>query len=160
MMVCHGLWDNTQRVVQYNREHLLLNARLTNSDVDFSGEDWTFQFRDEEGRVIAEGQASATRRQPSDAAWKIARQMGLRGFLNRLRAPLFKMPVVNTRRPGDTRNHVCTTYTACEKPLIRDVAHSDFIAVREPVYAALDFKIAFVQELNDIGFIFLRPEPL
>ncbi|WP_273727740.1 hypothetical protein [Brucella gallinifaecis] len=53
MMVCHGLWNNTQRVVRYNSEHLLLNARLTKSEVVFSGDYWTFRFRDAAGGLIA-----------------------------------------------------------------------------------------------------------
>lgn len=160
MMVCHGLWNNTQRVVRYNSEHLLLNARLTRSNVDFSGERWTFEFRDADGGLIAEGSVPATRRQPSGAIWKIARQLGFRGVLDMLRAPFFEIPVVNTRRQDDTRNHVCTTYTACERPLIRSAAGKDIVVIVEPKYAELDFRISFVQVLNDIGFIFMRPRPL
>lgn len=160
MMVCHGLWNDTQRVVQYNKEHLLLNARLTKSEVDFSHDNWTFRFRDAAGGLIAEGSAPATRRQPAGTAWKIARQMGFRGLLGLLRAPFFKLPVVNTRRQGDVCNHVCTTYTACEKPLIRGVTGRDIIVIREPGYAKLDFRVTFVQVLRDIGFIFMRPTPL
>nr|WP_314434098.1 hypothetical protein [uncultured Brevundimonas sp.] len=160
MMVCHGLWNNTQRVVRYNSEHLLLNARLTKSKVDFSGDNWTFEFREEEGGLIAEGTIPATRRQSARATWKIASQMGFRGLLERLRAPFFKLPVVNTRRQTDVCNHVCTTYTACEKPLIRGATDKDMISIREPIYAELDFRISFVQVLRDIGFIFMRPTPL
>lgn len=160
MMVCHGLWNNTQRVVRYNSEHLLLNARLTRSEVDFSGDSWTFEFRDAGGGLIADGAVPATRRQPARATWKIARQMSFRGLLESLRAPFFKMPVVNTRREGDACNHVCMTYTACEKPLIRGATYRDHILISEPNYAELDFKISFVQVLKDIGFIFMRPTPL
>lgn len=160
MMVCHGLWNNTQRVVRYNSEHLLLNARLTKSEVGFSGDNWTFRFRDAAGGLIAEGSVQATGRQPASVGWKIARQMGLRGFLKLLKAPFFKLPVVNTRRQGEDCNHVCTTYTVCEKPLIRAATNKDFIAISEANYAELDFRITFVQVLKDIGFIFMRPTPL
>lgn len=60
MMVCHGLWNNAERVVRYNQEHLLLNARLTKSKVDFSGDNWTFEFRDVGGQLIAEGSVTAS----------------------------------------------------------------------------------------------------
>lgn len=160
VMVCHGLWNNTQRVVRYNREHLLLNARLTNSTLDFTGDRWVFQFRDEHGGLLAEGSVPATRRQSSRATWKIASQMGIFNLINRLRSPIFKMPVVNTRRPGDKCNHVCVTYTACEKPLIRGATDKDRLVIKGDVHAELDFKITFVQTLKDIGFIFLRPTPL
>jgi len=160
VMVCHGLWNNTQRVVRYNSEHLLLNARITQSKVDFSGDHWTFQFDDAAGGLIAEGSVLTTRRQPAGVTWKIVWQMGFRGLLNLLRFPFFKMPVVNTRRHGDVCNHVCTTYTACEKPLIRGATDGDVIAIGDPLYAELDFRISFVLVLKDIGFIFMRPTPL
>ncbi len=160
MMVAHGLWNNTQRVVRYNSEHLLLNARLTKSKVDFASDNWTFEFRDAKEELIAEGSVPAMRRQPARATWTIAGQMGFRGLLDSLRAPSFKVPVVNTRRQGDVCNHVCTTYTACEKPLIRGATVKDLIVIKEPNYLELDFRISFVQVLKDIGFIFMRPTPL
>ncbi|MGV2980765.1 hypothetical protein ACERNI_11220 [Camelimonas sp. ID_303_24] len=160
MMVCHGLWNNTQRVVRYNAEHLMLNAKLTQSEVELSGDRWTFQFRDAGGKMIAEGSAPSLRRQPSGASWRIARQMGLGGMLRLLRTPVFRMPVVNTRRQADDRNHFCITYTACQKPLIRESADEDRIVISHSSYSELDFKITFVQQLKDIGFIFLRPLPI
>lgn len=160
MMVCHGLWNNTQRVVRYNSEHLLLNARLTKSQLDFSGQNWTFAFRDAAGGMIAEGTVPAPRRQSALATWKIALQMGFWALLESARAPFIKVPVVNTRRQSDTFNHVCTTYTACEKPLIRGASNRDVISITDPAYAELDFRISFVQVLKDIGFIFMRPTPI
>lgn len=159
MMVCHGLWNNTERVVRYNQEHLLLNARLAKSKVDFSGDNWTFEFRDVGGQLIAEGSVTATRRQRARATWKIAREMGVRGLLNRLRAPFFEMTVVNTRRQDEVRNHFCATYTACKKPFIRCSTNQDLIFIKEPLYAELGFRISVVQMLNDIGFIFMQPTP-
>lgn len=160
MMVCHGLWNNTQRVVRYNTEHLLLNAKLTQSEVDLSGDRWTFKFRDAEGGVIAEGSVPSMRRQPGAVVWKIAWQMGLPGFLTLLKAPFFKIPVVNTRRQDAPCNHACMTYTACEKPQIREATSKDLIVIGDCVYSKLDFRIGFVQELKDIGFVFMRPTPL
>lgn len=159
-MVCHGLWNSTQRVVRYNAEHLLLNAKLTQSEVDFSGDHWTFQFRDAVGEMIAKGSVPATRRQSAGVTWKIMRQMGTGGLLGLLRAPFFKMPVVNTRRQGDAFNHVCTTYTACQKPLVRETTDKDLITISDSLYSQLDFKVSFVQQLKDIGFVFLRPAPM
>lgn len=128
--------------------------------MNFSGDTWTFRFRDTEGGLIAQGSVPATRRQPADAVWKIGWQMGLLGLLRLLRASFFRLSIVNTRRQGDTCNHVCTTYTACETPLIRGATGKDLIAIREPTYTELDFSITFVQVLKDIGFIFMRPKPL
>lgn len=160
MMVCHGLWNNTERVVRYNAEHLLLNARLTKSEMDFSGETWTFSFRDTEGAIIAEGAVPAIQSQPASVAWKLAWQVGMRGFLELARAPYFQVPVVNTRRPGDPCNHVCTTFTVCEQPKLREATEMDRIVIRDTLYEELDFSVSYAQILKDIGFIFLRPVPL
>ncbi|MGQ5719923.1 hypothetical protein [Pseudochrobactrum asaccharolyticum] len=160
MMVCHGLWNDTQRVVQYNSEHLRLNAKLTQSKMDFSGENWNFKFCDTFGNIIAEGSIPLLRHQLTKDTWQIAQRMGIRGTLNLLRTPFFEMPVVNTRQNSDTCNHVCVTYTACDKPLIRKTTDEDMIIIREPIYQNLDFRTAFVQQLKNIGFIFLRPTPL
>ncbi|WP_421505623.1 hypothetical protein [Brucella pseudogrignonensis] len=157
VMVCHGLWNNTERVVRYNQEHLLLNARLTKSKLDFSGDNWTFEFRDVDGGLIADGSVPAIRRQPARVRWKIARQMGVRGLLNYLRTPFFRVTVMNTRRQNEGRNHVCATYTTCKTPLIRYSTNQDLVFIKEPRYAELGFRISFVQVLNDIGFIFMRP---
>lgn len=160
MMVCHGLWNNTERVVRYNREHLLLNAKLAQSDVNLVGDPWTFQFRDAEGRTIAGGSLPAMRRQPPAAVWKIARQMGFRGMLSLLRSPVFNMSVVNTRQEGSERNHCCQTYTVCQKSLIRAATEQDRIAISHPIYRDLDFKVTHLQQLHEIGFIFLRPSAI
>jgi len=135
----------------------LLNARLTKSKLDFSGDNWTFEFRDVDGGLIADGSVPAIRRQPARVRWKIARQMGVRGLLNYLRTPFFRVTVMNTRRQNEGRNHVCATYTTCKTPLIRYSTNQDLVFIKEPRYAELGFRISFVQVLNDIGFIFMRP---
>jgi hypothetical protein len=160
MMVCHGLWNNTQRVVQYNCEHLRLNAKLTRSRMDFSSEYWNFQFCDASDNIIAEGAIASFHQQSAKDSWQIAGQVGVRGMLDFLRSPYVEIPVVNTRQENCTCNYVCTTYTTCHKPLTRKATHEDEIIIREPIYQDLDFKMSFVQLLKNIGFIFLRPNPL
>lgn len=157
LMVCHGLWNDTQRVVHYNAEHLCLDAKLTRSAVKLVGNQWEFQFLDTEGDMIAKGSVSAMHRQPARPAWQIAHQMGLRGFLRFIRNPIVNIPVVNTRRRGEEFNHSCQTYTACQRPFIRKAGAEDTISIEHPVYSRLAFKADFVQQLNEVGFIFLRP---
>mgnify|MGYP006876346025 CR=1 FL=1 len=65
LMVCHGLWNNTRRVVRYNTEHLRLNARLTQSEVKFEHSRWAFDSRDVQGALIAAGAVRASHVQPA-----------------------------------------------------------------------------------------------
>jgi hypothetical protein len=160
LMVCHGLWNNTERVVRYNAEHLLLNARLTQSKVRFERSRWAFEFRDVQGALIAEGAVRASHAQPPGPSWQIARQMGLRAMLRLIRSPIANIAVVNTRRLEDDCNYMCQTYTACARPFIRPAGPEDRISIEHPIYRRLDFSIGFVQQLNDVGFIFLRPSRL
>ena len=42
----------------------------------------------------------------------------------------------------------------------RAAGPGDEVTIRHPVYASLDFKPAAIQQFDNVGFIFLRPEPL
>ena len=43
-MLCHGLWNNTSKVVAFNRELLSLNARLSTGKIQKSCTSMTFVF--------------------------------------------------------------------------------------------------------------------
>ncbi|MBP6877236.1 MAG: hypothetical protein KBC34_04380 [Phenylobacterium sp.] len=159
-MVCHGLWNNTQRVVDYNVEHLRLDAAMTSSKIDRDGGAWAFGFRDSKGNLIAEGAVSPPAQLSLAQAWGLTRQMGLLGTLRLARAPAANIPVVNTRGPADSLNLVCQTYTTSERQHIRTAGPHDRIAIRHPLYERLEFEARFVQQLEGVGFIFLRPVPL
>ena len=81
-------------------------------------------------------------------------------MLRLIRSPIANIAVVNTRRLEDDCNHMCQTYTACAQPFIRTAGPEDRISIEHPIYRRLDFSIVFVQQLNDVGFIFLRPSRL
>lgn len=42
---------------------------------------------------------------------------------------------------------------------INAICHYDAINIREPIYRSLDFKMSFAQQLNNISFIYLHPNP-
>jgi len=159
-MVCHGLWNDTLRVVRYNDEHLRLPARLTRSEIKKEGELWRFRFADTAGDLIAEGSILHRHGSSIAPAWRIAGQTGLKGMMTLMRAPAVNIPVVNLRRAGETHNHVCQTYTTYDRAHVRAAGPSDEVTIRHPVYAPLDFKPAVIQQFDNVGFIFLRPEPL
>ena len=158
-MVCHGLWNDIRRVVRYNTEHLRLDAAMTRCEVRLGRGRGAFRFLDEDGALIAEGAVGAGRGTPAGQGWRIVGQMGLGGLLRVMQTPAINIPVVNTRR-REARNHVCQTYTTCERAHVRLVETDDVVAIRHQTYEPLHFKPAFVLQFDGVGFIFLRPKPL
>ncbi|MBK8023713.1 MAG: hypothetical protein IPK19_20320 [Chloroflexi bacterium] len=159
MMICHGLWNNTERVVRYNREHLLLDARLSRRQIDRTAASWRFQVEDaERGQRVAEGELTVPGRQPPQALMAMAGHLGLRGMMQSMRAPFIHVPVVNTRAAGSAANRIAHTYTKADKQVIRTFGPGDRLTIHDPRYAALRFEPAFVQHNDGVRFVYLRPE--
>lgn len=147
-------------MVRYNIQHLLLDARLTISEIRQEQGRWRFQFLDPQGELIAKGSILASHGSPFGPAWRIAQQTGLKGMMRLMKSPAVNIPVVNTRSQGEARNHVCQTYTTCDRAYVRASGPEDEVTIRHPVYAPLDFKPAAILQFDGVGFIFLRPEPM
>lgn len=161
MMVCHGLWNSTTLVTQYNREHLDLNARQSISQIDDSGdgERWRFSVQDVESReMIADGDLRRSFRQEPGVLWDMTQHLGWRGMLRTLRSPFIQMPVVNTRRDAVMENQIARTYTRNDAQVIRYFdGRKDRITLCHPSYAALNFRPQFVQYSSGVRFVYLRP---
>jgi hypothetical protein len=161
-MVCHGLWNNTQRVVRYNQAHLGLDARLSASriDLDAGAGRLAFQVSDaESGQAVAEGAVAVPARQPPADLWRMARHLGWRGMAQAARTPFIHVPVVNTRSRYAGDNAVAHTYTRSDRQVIRLVGAADRVAIHGERYAPLAFRPDFVQHSKGIRFVYLRPQP-
>lgn len=158
-MVCHGLWNSTQRVVRYNCEHLGLNARLSLGEIERTGNRKRFRFIDEAGNMIAEGDLEVAAGQPRGVMWEMLRHIGIQGIMRSIRSPFLHVPVVNTRGPFADENRVAHTYTRSDRQLIRRFGSKDHLAIRHPVYAPLDFMPDFVEQIEGVRFVYLRPRP-
>ena len=186
-MVCHGLWNSTQRVVRYNQSHLCLDARLSNSRIDRDDRrgmrsaeqtmrsrhdsatadlmpippQWNFQVSDAlSGQAVAEGSLALPNRQPLSVSWAMLRHLGMAGMMQSARQPFIHVPVVNTKSAYADDNYVAHTYTRSDRQIIRRREKADAVSIRHQRYAPLNFQPDFVQHSAGVRFVYLRPQPL
>lgn len=158
-MVCHGLWNSTQRVVRYNADHLGLDARFGTGMLTRAGSRWQFEFSDIEGQALVQGGLDEVRRTPTALGWELARRVGWAAVWRALRDPVVQVPVLNTLSPYADTLEVAQTYTQADRQSLRLATESDALQISVAPYAALGFTPAFVQQLEGLRFIYLRPQP-
>ncbi|MDT8992486.1 hypothetical protein RQP54_16570 [Curvibacter sp. APW13] len=158
-VVCHGLWNSTQRVVRYNAEHLGLDARFGTGILTRAGSRWQFEFSDIDGQPLVQGALDEVRRMPTALAWELARRVGWAAAWRALRDPVVQVPVLNTLSPYADTLEVAQTYTLADRQSLRLATESDALQISVAPYAALGFTPAFVQQLEGLRFIYLRPRP-
>jgi hypothetical protein len=161
MMVCHGLWNSTEKVVRYNQEHLGLNARVSDSDIhiDKATKQANFRFNDDQsGHPLLQGEINLPQIQPPAVLIELFRHMGMGGMMKTLLNPTVEVAVVNTISPFATENKIARTYTRSDGQLI--IKYSDEVAtinIQHPDYQALQFKPDFVQNNNGVRFVYTHP---
>ena len=163
LMVCHGLWNNTMRVVRYNQSHLGLDAHLSASEIDHDKKTgrMTFQVQDAASdHPVAEGGVNIPKRQAASVMWTMVRHLGMQGMMKSAREPFLHVPVVNTRSAYAGDNCVAHTYTRSDRQIIRLWDESDLLTIHHASYAGLNFQPTFVQHSAGIRFVYLRPQPL
>lgn len=157
-MVCHGLWNSTARVVRYNAEHLGLDAHYGSGLLTRRGGHWHFAFADVGAQPVLEGDLACVARTPVALTWQMARYLGWRTLWQSLRDPVVHVPVLNTLGPNATVLEVAHTYTRADRQALRLVSPADRLHIQATPYAALDFTPAFVQQLDGLRFVYLRPQ--
>lgn len=160
MMVCHGLWNNTKRVVRYNQSHLQLNAQQSDSQfsLDEAAGRWQFEIQEHGSqRPLVAGSIRLPR--PSTAVlWQMSRELGLAGLLKTMRTPFVEVPVVNPISAYAQTNQIARTYTHSHSQAIGFFDPHDPLQIQAPGYADLHFQPDFVQYNRGVQFVYLRPE--
>lgn len=159
-MVCHGLWNNTKRVVRYNSEHLFLDAGYALSTIKHTNGRVEFEFLNPSGKMLLRGKVCPGRFQLPGPLWRMIRQVGFRGMIQALRANYIEVPVVNTRSATARENLVSRTYSRSNRQILAPFSKEDRIEIGHPPYATLDFRPDYVQNSRGVGFVYLRPEPI
>lgn len=159
-MVCQHLWNNTDRVVAFNREHLLLDAQLMASRLHNTQNRWQGECCDAAGTPLVHFDLAPCSRQPSAVLWSILGQIGFRGWWRSVRSPILNVPVCNTLREGVSRLSVSQTWSQPRKQIIRLAQTDDQIELASPVLSAYDFQLDFVQQIEGFRFVYQRPVPL
>jgi hypothetical protein len=156
-MLCHGLWNNTPRVVAYNRELLSLDARLSRSEITSSKRMFSFDFHDSiTGRPILNGDFA---KKPSlRASWDLISHLGLRRTLEFSRQPWVKLAILNPAGISLPTNEVAESYTKNDKNLVRYFDEgTDRLEFGDNIYARLGFRPQFVQYMEGFKFVYLHP---
>lgn len=160
-MICHGLWNNTALVVNYNREHLCLDAQLSTSRIEITRDQQQFQVQAvQQNMPVAEGTLRIPKGQDRADVFQMLGHIGFGGMLRLMRSPFVHVPVVNTVSQWGSTNQIAHTYTQTDHQISRRFNPAvDSITIHHPTYARLNFKPDFVQHGNGVHFVYLRPQP-
>lgn len=159
-MFCHRIWNDTMRVVAYNREALGLDARLSDSCIK----------RKTDGRVIfavnaassgsmlLSGVLQSTLGTSGRLYWDL---LGATGFLRLWKyscKPWATVGVINPRGTVLMESFEAKTHTVFRKSHLRyfDLAH-DVLHIGDTCHASMDFQPQFVQCLEGFNFVYGKP---
>lgn len=159
-MICHGLWNNRQRVVDYNNQHLQLNAERASSIVERTRGELSFHFSDTGSEVIAAGRLNVAHHTSMVDAYQLAHLIGIRVMYRHARLPNVHIPVVSLHSEFPHGNVISDTYSHGAKQTIRRTNARDNLIIRHPNFVKLGFEPAFIQQISGVEFVFLRPQPL
>lgn len=156
-MLCHGLWNNTQDVVAYNRELLSLNARLTKSDIQRNGDTIKFVFEDADTAApIISG--SIKNAPTSSALFAFMSKLGFRGSLKLMSEPWSSMDIVNPKGIMLNENATAKAFAKSDVNVLHTFDSTDSLHIEHPLYKSLNFTPDTVQYADKCKFIYLHPE--
>lgn len=160
-MLCHGLWNSTEKVVAYNRERLALDARVSSSRIEIAprGDQLTFSVSDRaRGTPVAEGRLHRAHRPSLRASLGLLARVGLRPLIAAARQPWLRVPVLNPVGPRLARNAAAESFTKAETSIVRcfDRTRDELRILQEP-YNTLDFQPNFFQTMTGFKFVYLDP---
>lgn len=159
VMVCHRLWNTTERVVRYNTEQLSLDARLATGGLRGAGRRWVFEFLDAAGTSIAAGSVDVPSRTRLSAMLEFAAELGPRSFWRLGRAGHLSMPVTGGHRNEDGSLLVSVTFTGTKNSVLKPFAMSDQLEIRDPRLRAAGFRPLSLTAMTGVEFVYLPAEP-
>lgn len=158
LMVCHGLWNDTDRVVSHNREILALNAHRSEGRLGQYNTEFRFSFSRQDGGKIAEGCLGI--RQPDLADFReIIRHIGLARLLKATFGPAASIRVANTRSAASPGPCVSRTYSRFRNQVTRLVDANDNLTIEDDNYSGLGFQPGCVQHFRGFELMFMHPKP-
>lgn len=159
-MVCYGLWNNTPTVVAYNREHLSLNAILTDSHIERSAHSVRFHFQDQAtGTPILSGQINDPQKTSFATTLALMGQIGLRTTWAVTQRPWVSLNVVNPVGVVLNRNAIAQAHTKNDVNVVRYFdPRRDSLNFGDTVYRSLHFTPHCVQYMDGFKFVYLDPQ--
>jgi hypothetical protein len=158
-MLCRGLWNDTPKVVSYNRELLGLDVKLSKGALARHRDRMTFSFRDaESGELILDGSLKKPGRPSTRANVALISKIGLMQLWRINQQPWVTMKVLNPVSELFPQNFVSETLTKNASNVVRFFAPQvDKITLGTALYGGLGFEAQFIQYMD--GFKFVYPTP-
>ena len=160
-MFCYGLWNNTPKVVAYNRELLGLPARLNRGTIERPNGRKKFRFEEADGGLLLEGEVGEAKRPSPKVGWSLTRLLGLRQTIKSLSAPYLAAKVVNPIGEVIPVNADAQSYLAADAPVVQffDPA-TDRLVIHHAETAELNFQPQFIEHFEPFRFVYLNPEEI
>lgn len=163
-MLCHGIWNSTEKVVAYNRELFGLGAHVANGELDLGGigKNWSFHFTDAAtSQPLVAGSVAVPASQPGNVSSALMRTFGLLNTFKVMRAPYVALQVVNPISDLASEHKAAQTYTKSDKQVIGffDPAH-DTLSISAPLYQQAGFEPQFFSASSGVRFLYLEPQAL
>jgi hypothetical protein len=157
-LFCHGLWNNTEPVVAYNREVLFLDAHLMTGTIvrETQRHEKRFAFADPSGSLIFGGTVEEAARTSVNAVVPLLRLMGLSKFVRAARAPWLASQVVNPIGLLPV-NAEAQAYIVNDRQVLQLFdPTTDRLEFADPIYRAVQFRGQFVQHMYGFKFVYLN----
>ena len=156
-MMCHGLWNNTEKVVAYNRELLSLNAQRTKSRIQRQGDIFSFEFREQENnQLILSGECAKFGKASMRANIEMLKQIGLMQMLQLTRQSWVSMQVVNPTGVELPYNAIAKAFAKNDRDVINFFDEDEnTLNIENLVYGTLGFRPLFVQYMEGFKFAYL-----
>ena len=158
-MLCYGLWNNTDKVVAYNRELLGLDAQLNEGMIAVENGRKKFHFADESGNLLFTGDVKVEKRSAPKVGMSMLRLFGLRQTMRASAQDYLGAKVVNPISEKFPYNGDAQSYLASDTPIVQffDPA-SDTISFDEQTNNIFKFEPQFVEHFSPFRFVYLHPE--
>lgn len=159
-MFCYRLWNDSPKVVAYNRELLGLPAALATGTMRQAGGRLLFHFQDGAGELLFEGEVESATRTSFRAGWSLFRLLGGRQTLRAFSQPYLEAKVVNPATQRLPYNADAQSLLAADAPAVRFYEPaSDRVAFGEAYLNAFGFRPQFVEHFSPFRFVYLEPAP-
>jgi hypothetical protein len=157
-LLCHGLWNDTETSVAYNRELLALPAQPTVCRIEYEGEhrEQSFTFDDVNGGRILAGHVRVMRYTIPATVFALLRVMGIRRFYQLGSATQLEAQVVN---PVGLLpfNADAQAYINADRVVLQLFNRStDSLTLDDSQYPGLDFEGSFIERMQGFRFVYLN----
>jgi hypothetical protein len=157
-LLCHGLWNNTEQAVAYNREILALPAQQTACQIEYDThqKEQSFTFNDISGGTILVGRVRLMQQIRPTTIFALQRVMGIRRFLQLTSATQLKAQVVNPIGLLPF-NADAQAYINADRIVLQLFNRStDTLSLESTQYAGLQFAGSFIEHMQGFRFVYLN----